>query len=59
MDKGILKIELIVTLIVSYFTTLLVIFCYKPMDILIANIMIWLLMIILNLGFKFVDWLDD
>lgn len=57
--KEITKILLMINIIVSYFMNLLFIFCYKPINILIANVCVWVILILIILGFKFVEWLDD
>lgn len=59
MDKEIIKMLLTLMIIVSYFMNLLVMFCYNAIDILLANVGVWLIIILIILGFKFVDWLND
>lgn len=55
--KPIIKVILIVTLIISYFINLIYMFIDKPLNILIANIIIWLLTIVMLLGVVFEEWL--
>ena len=57
--KPIIKYLLIANLIVCYFVNLFCMFDAKPLDILIANIIVWLLMIIIPLGIAFAFWLND
>lgn len=57
--KPIIKCLLIAILIVCYFINLICMFSVKPLEILIANIIIWLLMIMIPLGIAFAFWLND
>ena len=57
--KPIIKCLLIANLIVCYFVNLFCMFLDKPLEILIANIIAWLLMIIIPLGIAFAFWLND
>lgn len=57
--KPIIKMFLIVNLIVCYFVNLICMFDAKPIDILIANIIVWLIIILIPLGIAFVLWLID
>lgn len=55
--KPIIKVLLIVTLIFSYFINLTYMFSEKLLNILIANIIIWLSIIVILLGITFEKWL--
>lgn len=59
MDKEIIKLLLIITITVCYFVNLLVMFERSPLNLLIVNIGVWLLIIAIILCLKFVDWLND
>lgn len=59
MDKEIIKIMSILYVIVCYFVNLMCMFCYKPLEILIANVVVLLILIAIFLGFRIVDWLND
>lgn len=59
MDKKIIKLLLIITITVCYFVNLLVMFECSPLNLLIVNIGVWLLIIAIILCLKFVDWLND
>ena len=58
MNKEILKTLLIIVITVCYFANLYLMFCYNPLEILIANFIIFGFIIIIILGFKFIDWLN-
>lgn len=58
MDKEILKALIIIVITVCYFANLYLMFCYNPLEILIANIGMFGVLIILILVFKFIDWLN-
>lgn len=57
--KPIMRVLLLANLIVCYFVNLICMFMNKPFEILIANIVVWLIMIIIPLGIAFVFWLND
>ena len=57
--KPIIKCLLIANLMVCYFVNLFGMFVAKPLEILIANIIAWLLMIIIPLGIAFAYWLNN
>ena len=59
MDKDSIKFLLNVMIIVCYFCNFLFMFCYEPLDILIGNIVVWVIITLIILGFAFVDWLDN
>lgn len=59
MDKELIKILFGLNIITSYFINLLVMFCYKPISVLIANIAVWIILILIVLGFAIKEWLDD
>lgn len=59
MDKEVVKIMIIIISIIGYLMNLVFMFFYKPFDILISNIIIWLMCFVIMIGFKFVDWLND
>lgn len=59
MDKEVIKILLIITLVSCYLVDMFAIFYSKPLDILIANINVWVIMIAMIIGFVFVEWLND
>lgn len=59
MDKEVVKIMIIIISIIGYLMNLIFMFFYKPFDILISNIIIWLMCFVIMIGFKFVDWLND
>lgn len=57
MNKEIIKMVLILTIIVCYFADLtLLLFC-PPLELLIANGIIWLIIIVIIIGVVFVEWL--
>lgn len=55
--KPTIKVVLTVTLIFSYSINLIYMFRDKPLNILIANIIVWLLIIVILLGVVFEEWL--
>lgn len=57
--KEIIKVLLMVTIIVCYFGNLVFMFCYQPLPILIANVIIFVIMILVLLGIAFVEWLNN
>ena len=57
--KEVLKILLLTGLGVMYFGNLFFMFVYKPLDILIANIIIWVLIFVIPGIIAFIDWLND
>ena len=57
--KIVIKVLLLTNLIVCYFVNLFCMFDAKPTEILIANIIVWLIMIIIPLGIAFAFWLND
>ena len=59
MNKEILKTILIIVITVCYFANLYLMFCFNQLEILVANIIIFGVVIIIILGFKFIDWLDE
>lgn len=59
MGKEAIKIVLMITIIACYFVNLLVMFCVNPINILIANLIIWGVMIASSLGLAFIEWLND
>ena len=59
MDKEDLKIILIIGIVSCYLVSLVLLLFVEPLVLFIINIAIWLMIIILFLGFKFIDWLND
>ena len=57
--KPLIKVLLLATIITCYFVNLIAMFDIKPLDILISNILIWVLIIIIPLVVLFIDWLID
>lgn len=59
MDKEDLKTILIIGVVSCYLVSLILLLFVEPLELFIANIAVWLIIIILFLGFKFIDWLND
>lgn len=59
MNKKTLKTILVIVITVCYFANLYLMFCFNQLEILVANIIIFGVVIIIILGFKFIDWLDE
>ena len=59
MDKEDLKIILIIGIVSCYLVSLMLLLFVEPLVLFIVNIAIWLMIIILFLDFKFIDWLND
>lgn len=59
MDKEDLKIILIIGVVSCYLVSLILLLFVEPLESFIVNIAVWLIIIILFLGFKFIDWLND
>ena len=59
MDKEIIKMILMIMIITCYFVDLsLLLFC-PPLALLIANVISWLIIIVIIIGFAFVEWLSN
>lgn len=54
-----LKKMLIIMLISCYFVNLIVMFFYPSLEILIANIIAWLVIVLCFFGIAFVFWLNN
>lgn len=59
MDKEDLKAILIIGVVSCYLVSLILLLFVEPLELFIANIAVWLIIIILFLGYKFIDWLND
>lgn len=59
MDKQLIKELLIFMIVASYFINLLVVSLCGLFEVLIANVVVWLILVLLILGFRFVCWLND
>lgn len=57
--KEVIKMVCMITIIVEYFLNFIFMFLFNPLDILISEIAIWLLLILMLLGIAFVNWLND
>lgn len=57
--KIIIKVLFTANLIVCYFVNLICMFDTKPSEILIANVVVWLIIIMIPIGIAFVFWLND
>lgn len=59
MDKEIIKVLLILMFIICYFANLVCMFEYEPLELLIANGCVWLIVILIFAGIAFTLWLND
>lgn len=59
MDKKVIKTMIIILSIFGYLMNLVFIFFCKPFDILMSNIILWLMCFLIMICFKFVEWLND
>lgn len=57
--KEVIKIVCMVMIIVTYFLNFIFMFMFEPLEILISEIVIWLILILIILGIAFVNWLND
>lgn len=57
MDKEIIKMILMVMIITCYFVDLSFLLFCPPLVLLIANVISWLIIIVIIIGFAFVEWL--
>lgn len=57
--KELIKIVCMVMIIVTYFLNFIFMFMYEPLEILISEIVVWLILILIILGIVFVNWLND
>lgn len=57
--KELYKILIIISLITMYLLNFLFMFEFKPLDILIGNIVVWVLVLVLPLIAEFIEYLTD
>lgn len=59
MKKQTIKETLLITIIPNYFFNLLAMFFISQLEVLIANILLWIFVFTLLIGFYVIDWLGE